>query len=136
MDGEEKAVCILVADDLAEWRDRTRSILQARPEWQLLEASNGLEAIQRTIESKPNIVLMDIRMPLMNGIEAAKSVRQTVPAARIIFVTQERDADITAAALATGAIGYVLKENAGRELLSTIGAALNNARQSQASSTE
>jgi DNA-binding NarL/FixJ family response regulator len=115
---QETPLRILVVDDFAEWRVRVRSMLQARPEWQVIgEACDGLEAVQRTSELQPDIVLLDIGMPILNGIEAAKRIRQDSPGSRIIFVTQESDADIRTAALATGADGYLLKANAMSELL-------------------
>jgi len=76
---------IVVADDYAEWRVRVRSMLQAQPEWEVIgEACDGVEVVQRAMELRPDIVLLDIGMPIMNGIEAAKRIRQTSPASRII----------------------------------------------------
>jgi len=119
---------ILIADDFAEWRARARSILQARPEWQVIaEACDGLQAVQTTLELRPDIVLLDIRMPILNGIEAAESIRRCCPISRIIFVTQDNDEDIRTAALATGAAEYLLKTNARRDLVPAIEAALHDA---------
>jgi DNA-binding NarL/FixJ family response regulator len=93
-------------------------MLEACPEWQVIgEASDGFQGVLRTTELHPDIVLIDIGMPIMNGIEAAKRIRQASPASKIIFVTQENDADTRSAALATGAEGYLLKANAASELL-------------------
>jgi DNA-binding NarL/FixJ family response regulator len=83
-------------------------------------------AVQKATELSPDFVLLDIGMPIMNGIEAAKRIRQASPASRIIFVTQEDDADIRIAALAI-AEGYLLKSNAASELLPAIDAALADA---------
>jgi DNA-binding NarL/FixJ family response regulator len=96
-------------------------MLETRPEWHVIgEACDGLEAVQRTTELQPDVVLLDIGMPALNGIEAAKRIRQDAPGSRIIFVTQESDAEIRTAALATGAEGYLLKVNAMRELLPAV----------------
>jgi CheY-like chemotaxis protein len=117
----ESPLRILVADDFADWRVRVRSMLETRPEWHVIgEACDGLEAVQRTTELQPDVVLLDIGMPALNGIEAAKRIRQDAPGSRIIFVTQESDAEIRTAALATGAEGYLLKVNAMRELLPAV----------------
>ena len=108
---------ILVADDFAEWRIRIRSILKARPEWHVIgEACDGLQAVQTTTELCPDIVLLDIGMPILDGVEAAKRIRQDSPSSRIIFVTQEDDEEIRIAALATGAEEYLVKTNATSEL--------------------
>jgi DNA-binding NarL/FixJ family response regulator len=117
-------VRILVADDLALWRRLARAILQERPEWEIIEAGDGLEAVRKAAELSPDIVLLDIEMPILNGIEAAKRIRQQSPAPRIIFVTENNDTDLRSAVLADGAEGYVLKVNAATELLPVIAAAL------------
>jgi|SRR5262249_16752338 len=123
----ETPVRILVADDFAAWRARVRSLLQARPEWRVIsEACDGLQAVQLTKKLRPDIVALDIEMPILNGIEAAKRIQQDSPTSRVIFTTQNNDAEIRKEALATGAEGYVLKEKAASELLPTIEAALKN----------
>ena len=112
---------ILVADDVAQWRVETHTLLKAKPHWQVIaEACNGLQAVQRTAELFPDLVLIDIGMPILNGIEAAKRIREALPATRIIFLTQENDADVRRAAFANGADEYILKVNAATELLPAI----------------
>lgn len=128
---------ILIADDFAEWRARVREILGGRPEWEIIgEACDGLEAVQKALELRPDLVLLDIGMPILNGIEAAKRIRQYSPGPEIIFLTQNNDADVRTAALATGAAGYLLKANVWGKLPLTIEAALRDGRYSPSTATE
>jgi len=109
---------ILIADDYADWRRQVRSLLQARPEWQVIaEALDGSEAIQKAEELKPDLVVLDIGFPKLNGIEAARRIRQLSPSSKIIFLSQNNDPDVVRAALSTGAQGYVCKTDARRELV-------------------
>ena len=112
---------ILVADDFEAWRVRVRHLLKAQPEWQIVtEAADGTEAIRKTIEMRPDVVLLDLSMPHVSGLEAAETILKSLPEVRIIFLTMNNDKEVMGAALAMGAKGYVLKANAGRELLPTI----------------
>ena len=118
-------VRILVADDYQAWRERLREIIRARPEWQIVcEVGDGLQAVEKTEELSPDVVLLDIGMPVLNGIEAAKQIRQKSPDSMLLFVTQDGDKDTQAAALSVGAKGYVLKSKAASELIPIISAAL------------
>jgi DNA-binding NarL/FixJ family response regulator len=116
---------ILVADDLPVWRVAVRHLLEARPEWQVIEACDGREAVEKATELNPDIVLLDIGMPILNGLEAAEKIRAATPSSKLIFLTMNGDGELKTAALATGAKAYLLKANAGRELLPTIAAALD-----------
>lgn len=116
---------ILVVDDFAPWRNQLRSLLKTRPEWNVIgEASDGQEAIDKATEMDPDVVLLDIGMPSLNGIEAATIIRQRCPNSEILFVTQEYDDDVRNAAMRTGAAGYVLKMDVVTELVDAISAAL------------
>ena len=66
---------VLVADDLPVWRVAVRHLLEARPEWQVIEACDGREAVEKATELSPDIVLLDIGMPILNGLEAAEKIR-------------------------------------------------------------
>ncbi|MGB7728434.1 MAG: response regulator transcription factor [Candidatus Acidiferrum sp.] len=115
---------ILITDDYADWRRQVHLVLQARREWEVIsEASDGLEAVQIAQNLKPDIILLDIGLPKLNGIEAAKRIRQVSPNSKIIFLSQNNDLDIVRAAL-TGVGGYVRKTDAKRELLSAVDAVL------------
>src|SRR5215470_2816668 len=111
----------LLVDDHGGWRQRIRSILEGQPEFQVIdEALDGLEAVQKAEQLKPDLILFDIGLPRLNGIEAEKRLSQLLPHAKVLFVTQNHDADIVSAALSKGALGYVLKADAERELLPAI----------------
>jgi DNA-binding NarL/FixJ family response regulator len=121
-----RATRILVVDDYAPWRSMLRSTLEANSSFQVIaEAGNGCEAIEKAAQLHPDVVLLDIGMPLLDGLEAAPRIRRASPDSKIIFITQEQDNDIRTAALATGAAGYLLKSNASGELASAIHAALD-----------
>jgi DNA-binding NarL/FixJ family response regulator len=92
-------------------------MLQTSPELRVVaQAGDGLEAIRKAQELKPDLVLLDIGLPNLDGLEAANRIRQVAPDAKIIFLTQNSDKDVVRAALSNGARGYVLKTDASREL--------------------
>jgi DNA-binding NarL/FixJ family response regulator len=100
-------------------------MLQGHEELQVVgEVSDGLEAVQKASELKPDLILLDIGLPHLNGIEAAKQMHQVAPGAQILFITGISDADVIKAALSNGAKGCVLKADTGRELLPAIEAVL------------
>ena len=106
-------------------RAEIRSFLQKKIEWKIVfEACDGLEAVQKTLELRPDIVLMDIQMPGLNGIEAAKRIRQFSPDSKIIILTQNIDDDLMAAALQSGASAYVVKSEMTTDLIPAVQAAL------------
>jgi len=118
-------VHILVVDDFEPWRRTVFSLLQARPEWKVIcEASDGLEAVQKAEELQPDLILLDIGLPKLNGIEAARRIRKLVPKSDIIFLSQESSADIVREALSLGARGYVVKAHAGSELEAAVEAVM------------
>ena len=108
-----------------DWRRQVRSVLQARPEWQVIsEASDGLEAVEKAQGLKPDLILLDIGLPKLNGIEAARRIQRLSPSSKIIFLSQYNHLDIVRAALSTGARGYVRKTDVDRELLPAMDAVL------------
>jgi len=117
---------VLIVDDHAPWRDCLRSILKTQPEiWDIIgEASDGQEAVEQATEMQPDIILLDVGMPLMDGIQAARIIRQRSPKSIIVFVTQESDVDVRNAAMETGAAAYVLKTHTEKQLSDAMTAAL------------
>jgi DNA-binding NarL/FixJ family response regulator len=114
-------VRVLLVDDSARWRQSARRLLKDHAELQIVaEVADGLEAVQKANELHPDLILLDIGLPQLNGIEAAKQIQRVVPSAQIIFVTINSDADFARAALSNGAQGYVVKTYAARELWSAI----------------
>jgi DNA-binding NarL/FixJ family response regulator len=114
-------VRILVVDDYEPFRQYVRATLLARPEWRVIaEACDGLQAVQMAEKMKPDVILLDIGMPVLNGLEAAKRISGAIPEAKILFVSEQNDVDVVAAALSNGAKGYILKVNIGRELLPAV----------------
>ena len=103
-------VRILVVDDFETFRQFVVEVLGKRPELQVVgEASDGLEALQKAVELRPDLILLDIRLPSLNGIEVARQMRSLVSESKIIFLTQESSSDVVQEALSLGARGYVTK---------------------------
>src|SRR5215467_7282679 len=116
---------ILIVDVYEEWRRQISLLFQVRPELQVVgEASDGLEAVQKAEELKPDLVLLDIGLPKLNGIEAARQIQQILPDSKIIFLSQDNSLDAIQASLNAGAYGYVHKAHAGNELLAAVEAVL------------
>jgi DNA-binding NarL/FixJ family response regulator len=92
------------------------------------EASDGLEAVQKAEQLQPDLILLDIGLPKLNGIEAARRIRKVSPESKILFVSQESSAEVVQEALGLGARGYVVKTDAGRELLEGVNAVLRGER--------
>jgi DNA-binding NarL/FixJ family response regulator len=119
------SVRVLVVEDFEPFRQFIASTLQKRPELQIIcEVPDGLEAVQKAQELQPDLILLDIGLPTLNGIEAARRIRNLSPESKIIFLSQESSADAVHEALGLGALGYVVKVHAGSELLAAVEAVL------------
>lgn len=120
---------VLLVDDYEPWRRFERLNILTQDDLQIVgEAGDGDEAIRKSQELQPDIILLDISLPTFNGIEAAAKIAAVAPNSKIIFVSENRSPDIAEKALTTGAAGFVIKSDAARELLPAIKAALNGKR--------
>jgi len=118
-------VRVLVVDDFKEWREIVRVALRTKLGLHLFEeAADGLEAVQKAQEMQPDIVVLDIGLPMLNGIEVARHIRRISAKSKVVFLTENPSRDITEAALQDGASGYVVKSAFASELIPAIQAVL------------
>jgi DNA-binding NarL/FixJ family response regulator len=114
-----------VVDDFEPWRRLVSSRLAKQQKFEIVcEVSNGLEAVEKAQELRPDLILMDIGLPKLNGIEAARRILKRAPQSNVLFLSENRSQDVVKEALRTGAGGYVLKSDAGSELLAAMEAVL------------
>ena len=126
---DKPPVRVIIVDDYEPWRRFFSTSLQKQPELQIIgEVSDGLVAVQKAKERQPELILLDIGLPTLNGIEAARQIRKLSPTSKILFVSENRSADIAREALSTGASGYVVKSDAASELLIAVNAVLKGER--------
>ncbi len=102
-----RMLTILLVEDHASFRRLISTELQRREEFQVIEAADGLEALEKAEQRQPDLILLDINLPKMNGFEVAKQVRGLAPAARVLFLSQESSPDIVRKALSLGVDGDV-----------------------------
>jgi DNA-binding NarL/FixJ family response regulator len=112
---------ILVADDHAVVRRGVRALLESQPGLEVCcEAATGLEALAHVKKTKPNLVLLDLTMPEMNGLEAARAIREESPDTDVLILTMHFSEDVAREVLRSGARGYVLKSDANSELVAAV----------------
>jgi DNA-binding NarL/FixJ family response regulator len=117
---------ILVVEDFAPFLQFISTALATRRDLQVVcEVSNGLEAVQKALELRPDLIRLDIGLPGLNGIEAARQIRELVPESKIIFLTQESSPDVVQEAFKLGAWGYVVKASAASDLLAAVEAVIS-----------
>lgn len=116
---------VLIVEDYEAFRRFICSALQQREAFQVIEeVSDGLDAVQKAQELQPDLILLDIGLPKLNGLEAGRRIRKVSPNSKILFLSQESSPDVIQEALELGAQGYVLKARAQTDLLPAIDAAL------------
>ena len=114
---------ILLADDHSLVRRGIRSLLAARPEWQVCgEAVDGREALEKVNELKPDILILDLNMPELNGLEVTRRIHKVCPQVEVLVFTVQNSEQVMRQVLEAGARGYMLKSDAGNELLTAIDA--------------
>jgi DNA-binding NarL/FixJ family response regulator len=112
---------ILVVDDHPIVRQGLKTLLEGHAGWEVIgEASDGAEALEKAKDLTPDVMVLDVTMPRMNGLEACRLLRRQSPALEILFVTQHDSPQMMREALEAGARGYVVKSNAARDLLAAV----------------
>ena len=115
------AVRILLADDHTVVRQGLRKVLEERPEWEVVaEAGDGREAIRLAEQHRPDVAILDIAMPLLNGIEATRQITRHVPETRVLVLSMHADEVYVTQILEAGAKGYLLKDSADVDLLTAV----------------
>jgi DNA-binding NarL/FixJ family response regulator len=112
---------ILLVDDHPVVRQGLKTLLEGRDGWEVIgEASDGAEAVQKAKDLHPDVLVLDVTMPRMNGLEACRVLRKQSPQLEILFVTQHDSPQMMREAIDAGARGYVVKSNAARDLLAAV----------------
>ena len=112
---------LLLGDDHTLVRHGLRKILEERPEWEVVaEVGDGREAVKKCIALKPEVAVLDVAMPLLNGIDATQQIVRKVPETRVLVLSMHSDEGYVTRALQAGATGYMLKDSAGKDLLKGI----------------
>lgn len=112
---------ILIADDHAVVRAGLRALLESRSAWEVCaEASDGREAVEKAIKLKPDVAVLDIGMPLLNGVEATHRIRASSPDTEVLILTMHESDDLVQQVVQAGAHGYILKDDADRVLLAAV----------------
>jgi DNA-binding NarL/FixJ family response regulator len=114
-------ISVFLADDHAVVRDGLRALLSAQPDMAVVgDAANGREAVRQVTRLRPAVVIVDIAMPEMNGLEAARQIRQACSDSQVIILSMHATSEHVYEALKAGALGYVLKESAGSEVVAAV----------------
>jgi len=122
---ETSSVRILVVEDFEPFRTLVRAILEKNPRLHIIaEVTDGLDAVQKAAGLKPDLILLDIGLPMLNGLDAARLIRKLAPDSKILFVSQEPSIEVVDDVRTLGASGYVVKTRLGSDLLTAVEAVL------------
>ena len=114
---------ILLADDHTVVRQGLRKVLEERPDWQVVaEAGDGREAVRLAEQHKPDVAVLDVAMPLLNGVEATRQIVKRVPGTRVLVLSMHSDEAYVTQILKAGAAGYLLKDSADVDLIQAVSA--------------
>jgi NarL family two-component system response regulator LiaR len=117
----DKKICILIADDHAIVREGLRALIATEPSLELIaEATDGVQAVSKANALRPDVILLDMMMPRMDGVEAITEIKRSWPEARIIILTSFSDDERVFSAIRLGAMGYLLKDSSPQDLLNAI----------------
>lgn len=121
------SVRILIVDDNESWRRMVFTLLQEQPNLLVIgEASDGLEAVQRSKQLQPDLILLDVGLPELNGIEAARQICEIAPNSKILFLSENLCREVVREAFRVGARGYVVKSDAACDLLAAVEAVIGD----------
>ena len=118
-----------MVDDFEPWRHFVRSILVLSPNLQIIDvASDGLEAVQKAEEQQPELIMLEINLPKLSGIEAARQIRKVAPESKMVFLSRDADPEVVRTAFRVGARGYVLKDDIVRDLTTAVESVIRGKR--------
>lgn len=128
-DLREPSTCVLIVEDFEPMRQYLRSAVQQRPELRIVaEVADGIDAVQKAGELQPHLILLDIGLLTLDGIQAARRIKEVSPQSKILFVTENRSPDVAEEALRSGGDGYVLKSSVRTDLYPAIDAVFQRQR--------
>ncbi len=120
-------VRILIVDDCEAWRRMVVTTFRECSDWQMIgEASDGSEAVRKSAELQPDLIVLDIGLPELNGLDAARQIRKISPRSKILFLSENHCPDVVREAFRVGAAGYVVKSDAACDLLIAVEAVISN----------